>query len=216
MIPLYIPYVNRADLLLRAIESIPHLKGLSVKVINNSGEPFTVDPCETLNPPVALTFSQTQNWMLRMAHGYDLPFYLFMHSDAEAGEGTVGNLIEFVHDLIQSRSKWGCVFTNYDALAAFNTEAMVAIGGWDTMLSWYGSDCDCYRRLKLAGYELVESNLPVKHTPSQTLNSDPETKRRVDLEIPFREAYYRAKWGGPNGNERYAMPFNEGASKIII
>ena len=73
---------------------------------------------------------------------------------------------------------------------------------------WYCADNDCYRRLRLAGYPTLESNLPVKHTPSQTLNSDPLIRRQVDLEIPFRGSYYRAKWGGRPGSEAFIVPFN--------
>jgi hypothetical protein len=112
------------------------------------------------------------------------------------------------HALIREGRKWGTLFSAYDALAAFNTEAFREVGGWDTLLEWYASDCDMYRRVKLAGYELVESNLPVKHEPSQTLNADPEIKRRVDLMFPFREYYYEQKWAGKPGRERFSTPFN--------
>ena len=84
---------------------------------------------------------------------------------------------------------------------------MDAIGGWDTMLTWYLADYDCYRRLRLAGYPTLESHLPVKHSPSQTLNSDPLIRRQVDLEVPLREAYYRAKWGGNPGHETFDVPW---------
>lgn len=211
IIPVFIPYVNRPDLLRRAVESVPFdFDRWLAEVINNSGsqvpDEIRAGDC---NPPVTLTFSQTQNWMLELAKGYAVPFYLFMHSDAEAGEGTVEKLVEMAQN---QTGKWGAIFTAYDALAAYNVEAMTAIGGWDTMLSWYCSDNDCYRRLRLAGYPTLESNLPVKHTPSQTLNSDPEVARRVNLEIPFRESYYRAKWGGNPGHEIFTNPFNSSGS----
>jgi GT2 family glycosyltransferase len=209
-IPLYIPFLNRPDLLDLAVRSA-YKSGVDATIINNSSDDNTKGSCDWLTiirPPVPLTFAQSQNWMLRMAEDRQAPFYLFCHSDAEAGEGTVQKLIELAQSLTNEGRKWGVIFTNYDALAAFNTEAFREVGGWDTELSWYHSDIDMYRRLELAGYELVKSNLPVKHKASQTLNSDQAIKRNVDLMFPCRVAYYKAKWGGDAGSETYSVPFD--------
>lgn len=142
------------------------------------------------------------------APGVGVPFYLFLHSDAEASEGTVEALIEMAFRSTESGRKWGAIWTAYDALAAYSAEAMQAIGGWDENLPWYLSDCDCYRRLRLAGYSTIDSGLPVKHTPSQTLNSDSKIARRVAEETPKWRTYYRAKWGGDNEHERFLIPFD--------
>ena len=204
-IPVYIPYVNRLDLLEKAVASVPRRLTTYPQVINNSGSKLDMN-CVVYEPDVPLSFAQTQNLMLKMAKRVGVPFYFFMHSDAEADPGTVQELYEkAMHE--SSQGKWGAIFTNYDALAAFNTEAMEAIKGWDTALTWYCGDNDCYRRLRLAGYPTIESNLPVKHSPSQTLNSDPLIRRQVDLEVPLREGYYRAKWGGNPGHETFDVPW---------
>lgn len=201
-IPVFIPYVNRPDLLQRAIASVPRRMTTEAVIIDNSTRCEVGFYPRAAVPPVPLTFSQTQNWMLAMAKERGVPFYLFMHADAEAGPDTIEKLYHLaMHEC--ARRQWGAIFTAYDALAAYNTEAMSAIGGWDTMLTWYCSDNDTYRRLRLAGYPTLESNLPVTHKASQTINSDPAVKRAVDLEIPFRESYYRAKWGGNPGHETF-------------
>jgi hypothetical protein len=219
MIPLFIPVVNRMDLLDKAIRST-WKSGVETIVINNSNE-WSI-PCATATtvyePPVPLTFAQSQNFMLRQALGYDYihgrsesvkhPFYLFMHNDSEAGEGTVQKLVAMANAYTIQKRNWGVIFTAYDALAAFNTKAFQQIGGWDQNLEWYHGDTDIYRRLRLAGYEMLESNLPVKHEPSQTLNSDPMISMKVNLMFPCRVNYYRAKWGGDAGNETFITPFN--------
>ena len=213
MIPIFIPYVNRPDLLKKAVDSVSISEDWQAEVINNSGAPLLGDLCYgECNPPVPLTFAQTQNWMLKLAEdwygpGTPAPFYLFLHSDAEAESDTVQRLVAMANAFTIQNRKWGAIFTNYDALAAFNTAAFREVGGWDTFLEWYCADNDMYRRIRLAGYEILESNLPVKHEPSQTLKSDPEIHRRVDLMIPCRTAYYRAKWGGDPGRERFTAPF---------
>jgi hypothetical protein len=61
------------------------------------------------------------------------------------------------------------------------------IGEWDTVLPQYFSDCDYYRRVQLAGFELIETGLPVIHVDkgSNTLRSDP---RREFLNQPVDRA----------------------------
>jgi hypothetical protein len=212
VIPLFIPYVNRPDLLEKAVNSAGLNHRWQVEVINNSNGPLPVTFAAERVPSVPLTFAQTQNWMLEMAsryhyHGDGTPFYLFMHSDAEAVGDTVQRLAAMANAYTIQGRKWGVIWTSYDALAAFNTAAFREVGGWDVNLSWYLSDVDMYRRIKLAGYECIDSCLPVKHEPSQTLKADPFRQMCVNLEVPFREAYYRAKWGGPNKFERFTEPF---------
>jgi len=209
--PVFIPYVNRPDLLRRAVESVPRKLSYSPIIINNSGQrlPVEVDRYDHMEPPVPLTFSQTQNWMLKIASQRAVPFYFFLHSDAIPGDDTLDLLFQKALAL-EASQRWGAIFTAYDSLAAFNTEAMTAVGGWDTLFTWYASDCDMYRRLRLAGYPTVESNLPVFHQASQTLNSDPEVKRRVDVEFPLREQIYLKKWGGKPGFETFETPWNKG------
>lgn len=211
-IPLFIPFVNRPDLLRKSFLSAARSMQVQPSIIDNSNGKEEI-PAEArvfvLVPSVPLTFSQTQNWMLKLATEQATPFYAWMHSDAEAVEDSVDKIIELARQIQGEQQKWGAIFSNYDSLAVYNTAAFNAVGGWDTGLSWYLSDCDTYRRLRLAGYPTLESGLPVKHTPSQTLQSDPTIRRSVELEIPYREAYYRAKWGGPNEHEVYTAPFNE-------
>jgi len=209
-VPIFIPFVNRLDLLERAVNSVPLSDNWQVEVINNSGSELPDNLCAgDCNPSVPLTFAQTQNWMLKLAEEWlPSPFYLFMHSDAEAVGDTVPRLYAMANAFTIQKRKWGVIFTAYDALAAFNTAAFREVGGWDTFLEWYCADNDMYRRIRLAGYDIIESCLPVKHDPSQTLKADPEIRRRVDLMYPCREAYYRAKWGGAPGREMFTNPFS--------
>ena len=214
-VPLFIPFVNRPDLLERAVLSVRDCLLVDPLVIDNSGrDPLTSDQdlpacCRTiLIPPVPLTFSQTQNWMLGLARHRERPFYLFMHSDAEASAEVVERLVSRARELTAAGDRWAVLYTCYDALAAFSTAAFTAVGGWDTNLSWYKSDCDIYRRLRLAGYSLIDTGLPVHHTPSQTLNSDPRIHWLVDLEGEFRLRYYVEKWGADAGAERFERPFD--------
>ncbi len=209
VIPIFIPYVNRPDLLNLAIASVPDSRKdrlTQLIVINNSGIDLLGSECSGYtNPPVPLSFSQTQNWMLKIAMEWMAPFYLFMHSDASCEPWVVDTLIQTAEEQTEP---WGAIFTAYDALATYNTEAFKAIGGWDTNLVWYGAEQDAYHRLRLAGYPTRETGLPVKHDPSQTMKADPAIHRAVNLGAAFRDFYYIQKWGGLPGHEQFQAPFN--------
>jgi hypothetical protein len=207
-IPLFIPYVNRLDLLEKAVNSVS-VHGDEVVVINNSGGnvPCSIG-CSVMRPSVPLTASQTLNWMQYLAKLWDCPFYFFMHNDAEAHPGTFDKLLEMAWSKQNSGDNWAVIFTHYDTLAAYKTSAFDAIGPWDTNFSQYFTDNDMYRRLRLAGYELAESCLPVDHVGSQTIHSDPVRGLFNSITFPIHERYYVAKWGGRPNEEAYTVPFN--------
>lgn len=201
-------FVNGEDLLCRAIRSMEYAKD-RLTVIDNSEYGLKSVPFGRIyRPPIPLTFAQSQNLILKESLRKNCDFYLWFHHDAQAIGDTCEQMVKFVSSLEQSDKKWGVCFSAYDAFAAFNTTAFRAIGGWDTFIAWYCSDVDCYRRLRLAGYECIDTGLPVNHVPSQTLNSDPDLCFRNSITFPLYLQYYAQKWGGSPGNEIYTDPFN--------
>ncbi len=207
----FVPFVNRPDLLHKAVESLDDVKDY-LTVIDNSvidqEYPWENLNSQTFRPKVPYTFSQTMNLILKMTREANAKICVFMHSDAEAGPGTVMALISQARKLMVEGKKWGVLFTNYDALAAFNVDAFEDIGGWDTVLTQYYSDNDSYRRLKLNGWECIDTGLPVKHEPSQTIKSDPKLNFINGVTFPLYGFYYEQKHGGPPGKEKFDRPFN--------
>ncbi len=208
-IPVFIPYVNRPDLLQRALSLVPRRLTTEPVVIDNSGDPDFVAPCTTVHPPVPLTFTQSQNLMLKIAKDRKVPFYMWMHCDALPEPDSIEKLYAMAMRESSKGTEWGVIFTFYDILCAYSTAALDAVGGYDTAFFDYCSDQDVYRRLRLAGYSLLESHLPVKHEGSATIKSDPAENRRIGLQVPYRASYYRAKWGGDPGAETFQRPFNQ-------
>jgi glycosyltransferase involved in cell wall biosynthesis len=210
---LFIPFVNRPDLLRKAVESV---KELNPKVVDNSPDRTCASEVLIERPCQPLTFAQTMNFGLSRAAEDNRKYCLFMHSDASAVNGTGMELLErcrAADDGVNGYSahygsKWGGIFTNYDAFVAFNVAACKAIGPWDTNLPQYFADNDYYRRMKLAGYAMLESGLEVNHTPSQTINSDPKLKFLNSVTFPLYRQYYTQKWGGEPGQETFVQPFN--------
>lgn len=208
---IFIPFVNRVDLMCKAINSTGS-RISDVIVLDNSGNksiaPFFPSVRWWVPAMAPLTFAQSQNWFASIAKEQGDKYYLFMHSDAEAVGDSVKQLSELAESLIEKEEKWGAIWTNYDALAAINLEALKAIGGWDVNLPQYFCDNSTYRSMKLAGYECIDSGLPVIHTASQTINSDPRLKFLNLITFPLHERYYQAKWGGSPGHETFTKPFN--------
>jgi hypothetical protein len=52
--------------------------------------------------------------------------------------------------------RWAQRFFSYDRLALVNVAAFVQVGGWDTLIPFYMTDCDMHARLEMAGFEMVE------------------------------------------------------------
>lgn len=206
--PVFVPYINRPDMLQRVLSMIPRNTTEAI-VINNSGEALNVDAW-VMNPPVSLTFTQSQNWMLEITRHRAVPFYIWTHCDALLEPDSVERLYGMAMEECAKGTKWGVIYTHYDILSACNVEAMEAVGGYDTLFFDYASDCDYYRRLDLAGYARLESGIKVGHDQgSQTIRSDPAQNRRVGIQVDYRGRLYRAMWGGDPGKETFATKWGE-------
>jgi hypothetical protein len=208
-IPLYIPYYSCPDLLEKSLESVKGIEEIHVRVINNSrSEMQWREGVTIMDTPFPLHFGPSQNWMLANAKEYGEPFWLSMHGDAEAGEGSIQRLLKTAEDATSEGRKWGVVFTNYDALAAHNTEAYSAIGGWDQNIPVYFGDVDLFRRLRLSGYETIDTDIPCIHHGSMSIKSDPRIRFISDTMTVYAHDYFLRKHGGEPGKETFSVPFN--------
>ncbi|KAJ4401303.1 hypothetical protein N0V85_005552, partial [Neurospora sp. IMI 360204] len=59
-----------------------------------------------------------------------------------------------------SHPKWAHHFFSYDHLTLVHRDAILSVGGWDTHIPFYGTDCDMYTRLMWAGYAQNQSTTP--------------------------------------------------------
>ena len=207
---LFIPFVNRRDLLERALQSTSTPE---VTVVDNSEhrELYADDNFrsryQVLCPPVPLSFSQTMNYITGIAEDLGLDTYLFMHNDAEVvGDG----FRRFLSLIAKLPSDWGVAFTNYDYLAAFNMVAVKQVGFWDWVrFPHYYADTDYYHRVRLAGFETIwVDDVDVIHhnDGSNTIKAD---SIRGHVENMLAETYrkiYVSKWGGRPEHERFVEP----------
>lgn len=205
----YVLHTNRPDLTAKALYSIRDL-GENVFVIDNSAddeEDAITRTVGVFKQPVPLTATQSINFAIvsgkRMGH----KFILWMHNDAEAEPGVAYALVGMARSLTLEGRNWGVIFTNYDSFSAINLACAEEVGMWDTHFSAYFSDNDWYRRVRLAGWECINSDLPVKHLGSQTIKSDPEKLFLNSQTFPIYAQYYERKWGGPPQQEKFERPF---------
>jgi hypothetical protein len=189
-------------------------------IIDNSdtGLDTAMWPVPVVRPLVPLMVSQTMNLLQRLAAERSCEVVLFMHNDAEAAVGTPERLLAIIEEAIASKQRWGVVFTHYDILVAYSMEMARVVGQWDTTLPLYFADDDYYRRVRLAGYEFINTGLQVIHhnNGSSTLKSDPRLMFLNNVTFPLYERYYTAKWGGLPGSETYDWPFNGTISMLYV
>jgi len=208
----YIPYVNRPDLLDRAVSSISDLWP-SLVVIDQSLEGLSsrdhswIDSIAGVfrSPFGSMSFTQMMNWAQAEAAEHYVNFLVFMHNDAECLEGVAPKVL----DCARTQPHAGVVFTRYDAFAVFNVGAVRNVGPWDETFRWYFSDIDYYRRMQLHDWEHCNfGGQGVIHYGSQTLHSDRALQAEVGTTSRWHEDHYRHKWGGAPGQELYSIPYN--------
>jgi hypothetical protein len=209
---IYTMFVNRKDLLVRALECLGRYAALAVVLDNSPGQDLALEGFagEIRRPSVPLFCAQSYNLILSLARQRGQDAFFIMHSDAEASEAVVEAALGIAERLNADGVRWGVMFTNYDVLCLHNTAALAGFR-WDQYLPLYYTDVDFYYRLRLAGLALVETGLPVVHAGggSSSVKADPALDHFVRSNYSGWRDYYMAKWGGERDQERFTTPFGK-------
>ncbi|OLN83270.1 hypothetical protein CCHL11_03069 [Colletotrichum chlorophyti] len=146
--------------------------------------------------PVLLSFAQLQNFFVSVAKEKDWNYYFWSHMDAlvlsyeEGMKGVSGPVgtpeYQTIYDLavkelnhtMRTDHKWGARFFAYDHLALVNPRAYEAVGGFDTFIPYYMTDCDMHWRLEEAGWSMNESTAGIIQDVASVLD---------DLRMLYRE-----------------------------
>jgi hypothetical protein len=215
----YCFYVNRPDLMSRALDSFPELWD-ELTIVDNSADGIPEEASllrGVFRPPVPLSYSQSCNWMLRDATEKEVDFIIHFHSDAvSTNPKAVKELLAYIRKAKSEGKKHGIWWTFYDILWAINPVALREIGGWNTLFPSYFVDQDLKRRLRLAGWETVDTHIEgMSHEGSATVNSDPQLKLINQQTFPLQAMLYQAMWGGDPEKEMFKYPFNKPALKKL-
>lgn len=208
----YVMYVNRPELLKRAVEAFP-ATWPELTVIDNSGYGVDTDLPDSVtiyHPPVPLTYSQSVNWMMQDAIRRHARIVLHFHSDATTtNPAAVSELLTYARSALNLGKRHASWWTFYDILWAINPAAFFDIGGADTMFRDYFFDQDWKRRCKLRGWETIDTHIQgMSHEGSATINSDDRLKFINGVTFKWYSAMYHEKWGGPPGGEVFLTPFD--------
>lgn len=132
-----------------------------------------------IQTPVLLTFAQLQNFYLSLSLDRSWPYYYWSHMDvlalshengfenltARAGEDGYKSLytlcLEALREALDNDERWGTRLFAYDHLTLQNPKALEDVGGWDTMIPFYMTDCDMYTRFAMRNWSQIDRNAGV-------------------------------------------------------
>ena len=209
----YVFYVNRPELLRRAILALPAWHD-DLTIVDNSTTgvpdlelPFTP---RVYTPPIPLLYSQTMNWMLKDAQSKKVDFIAHFHSDADSANPTAAQeLLDYARRFKAEGKRWACLWSYYDIAWIVNPLALADIGGCDTHFRDYFTDQDLKRRWHLAGWETHDTHIQgLSHEGSATINSDRKLREINARLFTLYGAIYGTKWGGGAGEEVFTHPYN--------
>jgi len=221
-----IPYYNRPDLLERCLASIDcHVDQL---VIVDQGPvplgdefvwrmvlqtPYLHQVNRIVHPNAGV--AGAWNEILKL---FPSAWWLLVNNDIQFGGGDLARLAAALEG---NEGKHGVLYGNHGASCFAITDACIErVGLFDeNIFPAYLEDCDYSYRMKLLGVPALnmpgmlaihgDGIQPSDTTKgSRTIMSDPDLRRRNGVTHGNNFEYYRAKWGGNNGEEVYRTPFN--------
>ena len=118
-----------------------------------------------ISTPTLFTFAQLQNFYVYTALDHEWDHYFWAHMDTVVvsdeewkGDEYKSLYMRAVDALEETRDPdWGPLATlwfAYDRLALVRTKAFVDVGGWDTMIPFYMTDCDMHERLWMKDFKI--------------------------------------------------------------
>lgn len=117
-----------------------------------------------IRTPVLMNFAQLQNFYIHLAHENHWPYYFWSHMDVLVLSYEDGNEhtppathpdYKTVYELslaelnrtLHTDDHWADRFFSYDHLTLVNRASYDEVGGWDTFIPYYMTDCDMHSRL---------------------------------------------------------------------
>ncbi|KAI1491604.1 hypothetical protein F5X96DRAFT_459230 [Biscogniauxia mediterranea] len=104
------------------------------------------------------------------------------------------NCLRELNRTIEREERWGFRWFQYDHLTLVNRAALDAVGGWDSLMPYYGSDCDMNARLEMDGWSMRHRRIGIINDVSTVMENlaalyrDPRVRPRFVDPNPVPEA----------------------------
>jgi hypothetical protein len=225
--PLLIPFTRNNAMLIQTVLSYiaAGWPREDIVVIDNSGtmdanplqklsstNPFYLDyhtlrgryGVSVLQAPTLLTFSQLQNFFLRLAIAYNWRFYFWSHMDVVVLSDETASPYYSFHQRVLSiladlrvssldaasaseREIWALKYFTYDWLTLINVGPWRTIGTWDSFIPYYTSDCDAYSRVPMHGFttgdvragHIFDIPRPISHPETKFFPGEKDSDRTL-------------------------------------
>ncbi|KAI1142625.1 hypothetical protein F5Y05DRAFT_365525 [Hypoxylon sp. FL0543] len=99
------------------------------------------------------------------------------------------NCLRELNRTLEREERWAFRWFQYDHLTLVNRAALDAVGGWDSLIPYYGSDCDMNARLEMDGWSLRHRRVGIINDVSTVLE---------DLLALYRDPNVIPKFVDPN------------------
>ena len=219
-----IPYINRPDLLHRLCDSLSIQKEMcdfDYRFVWNTyldlrGDIQFADLIEKhLIYSCGHNLGVGASWNAIIKSTPLAPYWLILNSDIELGHNDLAKIKAFVEPRLETH---GLLLCHGFSAFVITPLALERVGFFDeNIYPAYLEDCDYHYRAKLAGIKcenipdlrLIHGELvDGKMEGSRAINADPIYSRENGRTHQGNFDYYRAKWGGINGEEIYRNPFD--------
>ena len=167
-----------------------------------------------MTTPSLQSFAQLQNLYLSEAINNNLTYYFWAHmdtvpqthEDAKPYKSFYQIAVDTIRESVApgyGEGRWAIRFFAYDWLALVNTAAYIEVGAWDSMISYYGTDCDMHSRLAMNGLK--------------TENADAGKIYDVGKSLPDLEVLYRRKKkvGAAKREEKVTGSTGDQGTKVV-
>lgn len=206
-----IPVLNRPDLLRECLASID--APATVIVIDNSGTGEMGDVASEVrpdalivDPPSNLGVAASWNFVIRTTPA--APWWVLANADVQFAPGDLNRLAESIDRAGPDQPEIHCLI-EFGAFA-INAAAIDVVGWFDENYTpIYCEDTDYRYRCHLLGVPILDIPSASTHVGSVSYRGNPLARNEVSY--PANVDYYRRKWGGWIGEERFTTPFDSGA-----
>ncbi|KAK0648985.1 hypothetical protein B0T16DRAFT_327505 [Cercophora newfieldiana] len=157
-----------------------------------------------IQTPTLLSFAQLQNFFLSLTYTHNWPYYFWSHMDVlalsyedghevtpkyneEGYKSLYALALQALQRAREEDPRWGIRFFAYDHLALVNPAAYEDVGGWDTMIPYYITDCDMHSRLAMRNWTMKDAKAGIITDVSTTLDDLAALYRLENVETKFTD-----------------------------